>query len=323
MRSLSTDRLNDLEEEDEIVYIPILRYGTATTDYPSINGLYSHKDFFEKYKIFDDTNIYAIKHGVVDRLIKEGYNLVDFNTWFKTRLKKLNDSKFKDIYQFNNLVEQCRSEYNSDDKINRGYGQGYMDRQFLFHMLNMFGLEYAEFVNNKNIVQTLDSLMTLEFFADTIHRNEFDIKKFNKDDYYGHMTKLLSDFGINGLDSAKIKDANVIYNQINRIIDSIYEEHKVSQYKKIFKKADSDNGYVAPKIADLRKTIKVELDSNPMFKYIMCVTPVSGDLRELKNINPLKQNDVNRNHYYRDNNGWFTTISDVNMLKVQFGQIIG
>ena len=69
--------------------------------------------------------------------------------------------------------------------------------------------------------------------------------------------------------------------------------------------------------------IKVELDSNPMFKYIMCVTPVSGDLRELKNINPLKQNDVNRNHYYRDNNGWSTTISDVNMLKVQFGQIIG
>ena len=323
MRSLSTDRLNDLEDEDEIVYIPILRYGTATTDYPTINNLYSHKDFFEKYKIFDDTNIYAIKHGVVDRLIKEGYNLVDFNTWFKTRLKKLNDSKFKDIYQFNNLVEQCRSEYNSDDKMNRGYGQGYMDRQFLFHMLNMFGLEYANFINNKDIVQTLDSLMTLEFFADTIHRSEFDISKFKKDDYYGHMTKLLSDFGINGLDSAKIKDANVIYNQINRIIDSIYENDKVSQYKKIFKKADSDNGYIAPKIADLRKTIKVELDSNPMLKYIMCVTPVSGDLRELKNINPLKQNDANRGYYYRDNNGWFTTIGDVNMLRVQFGQIIG
>jgi len=323
MRSLSTDRLNDLEDEDEIVYIPILRYGTATTDYPSINGLYSHKDFFEKYKIFDDTNIYAIKHGVVDRLIKEGYNLVDFNTWFKTRLKKLNDSKFKDIYQFNSLVEQCRNEYNSDDKMNHSYGNGYIDRQFLFHMLNMFGLEYAEFINNKNIVQTLDSLMILEFFADTIHRNEFDIAKFKKDDYYGHMTKLLSDFGINGLDSAKIKDTNVIYNQINRIVESIYDKDKVSQYQKIFKKADSDNEYVAPKIADLRKMIKVELDSNPMFKYIMCVTQVSGNLRELKNINPLKQNDSNRGYYYRDNNGWFTTISDVNMLKVQFGQIIG
>jgi hypothetical protein len=323
MRSLSTERLNDLQDEDEIVYIPILRYGTATTDYPVINSLYSHKDFFEKYKVFDDTNIYAIKHSVVDRLIKEGYNLVDFNTWFKTRLKKLNDSKFKDIYQFNSLAEQCKTEYNSDDKMNHSYSHGYIDRQFLFHMLNMFGLEYAKFINNKKIVSTLDNLMILEFFADTIHRSDFDISKFKKDDYYGHMTKLLSDFGINGLDSVKIKDANVIYNQINRIIDSIYENDKVSQYKKIFKKADSDNDYVAPKIADLRKTIKAELDNNPMFKYIMCVTPVSGNLRELKNINPLKQNDANRGYYYRDNNGWFTTIGDVDMLKSQFGQIIG
>jgi hypothetical protein len=29
MRSLSTDRLEELEDEDEIVYVPILRYGTA------------------------------------------------------------------------------------------------------------------------------------------------------------------------------------------------------------------------------------------------------------------------------------------------------
>jgi hypothetical protein len=323
MRSLSTDRLNDLEDEDEIVYIPILRYGSATTDYPAINNLHSHKDFFEKYKIFDGTDIYGIKHSVVDRLIKDGYNLVDFNTWFKTRLQKLNDTKFKDIYQFNSLVEQCRNEYNSDDKMNRGYNQGSIDRQFLFHMLNMFGLEYAKFINNNDIVQTLDSLMILEFFADTIHRSEFDINKFKKDDYYGHMTKLLSDFGINGLDSAKIKDANVIYNQINRIIDSIYEGDKVSQYKKIFKKAESASTYTAPKIADLRKIIKVELDSNPMFKYTMCVTPVSGNLRELKNVNPLKQNDGSHGYYYRDNNGWFTTINDVDKLMVQFGQMIG
>lgn len=323
MRSLSEDRLNDLEDEDEIVYIPILRYATATTDYPPINSLHAHKEFLEKYKVFDSTNIYAIKHGVVDRLIKEGYNLVDFNTWFKTRLKKFNDTKFKDIYQFNRLVEQSQTEYNSDDKMDRGYGSGYMDRQFLFHILNMFGLEYDRFINNKNIVQTLDSLMILEFFADTIHREEFDITKFKKDDYYGHMTKLLSDFGINGLDSIKIKNANVIYNQINRVIDNIYDKDQTRQYKSIFKKDDSDKEYIAPKMSDLRKNIKAELDNNPMLKYIMCVTPVGGNLRELRDHNPLKQHDGNRSYYYRNNNNWFNSIDDVNGLRVQFGQIIG
>jgi len=324
MRSLSADRLDDLQEEEQIVYIPILRYGTATDEYPEINKLYSHKEFFEKNKILDDTNIYAIKSGSVSRLIKDGYNLVDFNTWFKARLKKLNDTQFKDIYQFNSLVQQCKGEYESDDKMNHGYRQGYIDRQFLFHVLNMFGLEYAQYISNEKIVQTLNSLMIIEFFADTIHRHEFDISKFKKDDYYGHITKLLSDFGINGLNSAKIKDANVVYNRINSVIENMYVDSQTSQYKKIFKKTELETEYSAPKMSDLRKNIKAELDKNPMLKYIMCVTPVSGNLRELKNTNPLKQLDNYRDSYYRTNSdSWQTKIDDVDGLKVQFSQIIG
>jgi len=324
MRSLSTDRLDDLQEEEQIVYIPILRYGTATDEYPEIHKLYSHKEFFEKNKILDGTNIYAVKSGSVSRLIKDGYNLVDFNTWFKARLKKLNDTQFKDIYQFNSLVQQCKSEYESDDKMNHGYRQGYIDRQFLFHILNMFGLEYAKYISNEKIVQTLNSLMIIEFFADTIHRHEFDISKFKKDDYYGHTTKILSDFGINGLNSSKIKDANVVYNRINSVIENMYVDSQTSQYKKIFKKTELETEYSAPKMSDLRKNIKAELDKNPMFKYIMCVTPVSGNLRELKNTNPLKQLDNYRDSYYRTNSdSWQTKIDDVDVLKVQFSQIIG
>lgn len=324
MRSLSSDRLDDLEEEDEIVYIPILRYGTASDEYPKIHKLYSHKEFFEKNKILDNTNIYAIKSGSVNRLVKEGYNLVDFNTWFKARLKKLNDSKFKDIYQFNSLVEQCKNEYNSDDKMDHGYNQGYIDRQFLFHMLNMFGLEYGKFINNPKIVSTLDSLMILEFFADTMHRGGFDLTKFKKDNYYGHMTKLLNDFGINGLDSVKIKEANVVYNQIRSILDGLYEEDKSLEYKKIFKKLDSDKEYVAPNMSNLRKIIKAELDNNPILKYTMCIRPVSGNIRELKNSDPLQQLDENRGYWYRNNgSNWFNTINNVDTLRVQFGQIIG
>ena len=322
MRSLDSSRLDDLEDEDQIVYIPILRYASATENYPSINVLYSHKDFFEQSKIFDGTNIYGIKHGVVNRLIKNGYNLVDFNTWFKTRLEKLNNRKFKDIHQFNDLVEQCITEYNSDDKMHHGYGHGYIDRQFLLHMLNIFGLDYEKFITNQKIVSTLDSLMLLEFFANTIHRDTFDIKKFKREEYYGHMTKLLSDFGLNGLDSAKIKEANVIYNQIKRVLASMYTNDD-SEYTQIFKSDKSQNKYSAPKISDLRKTIKAELDNNPMLKYTMCVTPVSGDLRQLRNCNPLKQHDGNRAYYYHTSDSWMTNVDDVDTLKVQFGKVIG
>lgn len=323
MRSLSQERLDDLENEDEIIYLPIVRYGIADNIYPEIHKLCGYKDFLTQHKIIDNTNVYAIKKSVVDRLKKDGYNLVDFNTWFKKRLKKLNDIKFKDIYQFNDLVQKCKNEYNLDDKNERSYREGYVDRQFLFHILNVFGLEYEKFINKPNIVDTINSLMIVEFFADTIHRESFDIARFKKDDYYAHMTKLLHDFGVNGLDSAKIKDANVVYNQINGMLTTIYNDDVVGQYQKIFKSA-SNGQYDCPKMADLRKTIKVEVDNNPMMKYIMCIHPVSGNLRELRNTNPLKQLDA-ENYYSRSDDRWLNKMDDsrVEELKLSFGQIIG
>ena len=323
MRSLSQERLDDLENEDEIVYLPIVRYGIADSIYPEIHKLCGYKDFLTQHKVVNNTNIYAIKKNVVDRLKKDGYNLVDFNTWFKQRLKKLNDIKFKDIYQFNDLVQKCKQEYNLDDKAERGYREGYIDRQFLFHILNVFGLEYEKFINKRTIVDTINSLMIVEFFADTIHRETFDIDRFKKEDYYSHMTKLLHDFGVNGLDSAKIKEANVVYNQINGMLLTIYNSDVVGQYQKIFKPA-STSQYDCPKMVDLRKTIKAEVDNNPMMKYIMCIHPVTGNLRELRNTNPLKQLDTE--HYYgHRSERWLNKMDDdrVEELKLSFGQIIG
>jgi hypothetical protein len=323
MKSLSQSRLDDLEDDDEIVYIPIVRYAVADNTYPEIHSLCGHKDFLTQHKVVDDTNIYAIKKNVVDRLKKDGYNLVDFNSWFKKRLKNLNDTKFKDIYQFNDLVQKCKNEYNSDDKISKNYKEGYLDRQFLFHILNVFGLDYEKYINKRSVVETLNSLMIVEFFADTIHRTSFDITRFKKDDYYVHMTKLLHDFGVNGLDSAKIKEANVIYNGIDSLLRSFYKENVVTEYTNIFK--PSANGqYDCPKMVDLRKTIKAEVDNNPMMKYIMCIHPVSGNLRELKNINPLKQLDT-ENYYGRSDDRWLNRMDDdrVEELKLSFGQIIG
>jgi hypothetical protein len=324
MRSLSQTRLDDLEDEDEIVYLPIVRYAITDSIYPEIHKLCGYKDFLTGHKVIDDTNIYAIKKSVVDRLKNDGYNLVDFNTWFKKRLQKLNDTKFKNIYQFNHLVQQCKNEYNSDDKMSKNYREGYFDRQFLFHILNVFGLEYEKFISKRSVVDTINSLMIVEFFADTIHHESFDILKFKKDDYYSHMTKLLHDFGVNGLDSAKIKEANVTYNQINAMLLGIYDSGVVGEYQKIFKPSTSGQ-YDCPKMADLRKTIKEEVDSNPMMKYIMCIHPVSGNLRELRNTNPLKQLDAEHYYGHRSDERWLNKMDDnrVEELKLSFGQIIG
>ena len=166
--------------------------------------------------------------------------------------------------------------------------------------------------------------MIIEFFADTIHRESFDITKFKKDDYYAHMTKLLNDFGVNGLDSTKIKEANVLYNQINAMLLNIYDKSIVGEYQKIFTPSASAK-YNCPKMVDLRKTIKAEVDSNPMMKYIMCIHPVSGNLRELRNTNPLKQLDTETYYGQRHDERWLNKMDNdkVEELKLLFGKILG
>ena len=335
MRSLNGNRLNEFVEEDEIVYIPILRY-KATDDYPNISALnrWSNSDTYKGLikDLFDGVNIYAIKQSSIKNLEKDGLNLVDFNTFMKRRLKHLNNNKFGDLTKYNDMVEKARKEYNSDDGMEHSYNEGYIDRQFLFHMLNMFGLEYRKHITNTNIVDIIDSLLVMEFFVDTMHRDSFDISRFKAADYFGLMTQLLSNMGINGLDSKKIKETNVMYNNILIMLNQLYnstDEHGRSinnsdEYSKLLKQ-ESGKGVELASIKSIREKIKTELDKNPLFKYIIGVAPVAGNLRHLHaNNNPLKELDSNHNYRYGSTKSkWLTSLNDVESFRIQMGNVIG
>jgi len=322
MRSMSSDRLDDFLEEDEIVYIPILRYA-PTKGCPDISSLYTWATSEGTKKMVNDLldgqNIYAIKQSSVSKLMDDGLNLVEFNSWFKKRLKNLMKDKFGDLAKFNDIVDKCKKEYNSDDGMSRGYNEGYIDRQFLFHILNLFGLDYASQINNKVLVDAVDSLMIMDFFADTVHRNSHDIQRFNATDYFGHMTKLLSKIGINGLDSKKLKETNVYYNHLNQLINNMYNNgddgDTSKDYTKLLKHESSDS-YSIESIKTIRNNIKIELDKNPLLKYIIAIKPVSGDLRQLqKDSNPLKQLDDRRAYHWDRTDKWYNSLGDVESLR--------
>lgn len=323
LKSLSSDRLDELEDEDNIVYIPILRYGSVD-GYPKINSIKQFDVVINDNDLFDGENIYAIKQSSVERLKKDGYNLVDFNTWFKDRLKTIDSSKFKSVREINWLIEYCKKEYNTDDKMDRGYNSGYIDRQFLFHVLNMFGLKYEQYINNSEIIRIVDSLMVIEFFADTIHRNGYDLTKFNQTDYFAHIASLLNNIGVNGLDIKKIKKINLLFNVMNGLLDQWYGDEDSKIYKKLITtKTSNDQRYNLSSITDLRKSIKTTLDNNPLLKYIMCVKTVDGNLRSLTDTNPLKQLDNDRGYWYRHQNNWFNTLDDVDTFKNQISKVFG
>jgi len=92
LRILSEDQLNDFLEQDEIIYVPMLRYGTELeSGCPEINSISrTLQDNTLKSILKDlvgDSKIYAIKTAFVKKLEKDGYNLVNFNTFLKRQTK--------------------------------------------------------------------------------------------------------------------------------------------------------------------------------------------------------------------------------------------
>jgi hypothetical protein len=336
MLSLTEDRLNDFVAEDEIVYIPILRY-KAVSNFPNIANLSNwcnnevHKTLVKE--LFDNTNVYAIKQSSIKALEKDGLNLIDFNTFIKRRLKFINNDKFAHLAQYNAIIEKAKKDRNSDDGLDKGYNEGYIDSQFLFHMLNIFGLEYKKYIKNTKIVSAIDSLMIIEFLAETMHQNSFDIGRFKAVDYFGHITQLLSDIGIVGLDSKKIKDTNIMYNSLIGLLSHIYNQtndngtvvQDANDYIDLLKKQIGDSVSI-PTVKSLREIIKSELDNNPLLKYIIGVSPVSGSLRLLHaNTNPLKElDDRGRYSYYGSNKSkWMTNLNDLELFRKQMSIVIG
>ena len=78
------------------------------------------------------------------------------------------------------------------------------------------------------------------------------------------------------------------------------------------------------RLSDLRKMIKVEVDNNPMIKYIMGTHRVTGQLRELNNKNPISNLNSATRSYYSNNNDWLSQMNDnnVDLFRIQLSSLI-
>lgn len=313
---------DDILEQDTIVYIPIVRYASVA-GYPSIcdiNVLAANIPDCIK-ELFGDTNIFAIKQSYAEQLIKQGYNLVSFNDYFKDSLEKLYANKFKDLSVYNGLITYAKSELNKSENSDKNYYYNCVstDKQFLYHMLNIFGLDYANYIQNDQMVSLIDQCMIMEFLGHTIYTTQFDISKFKATDYFAHMTKILHKIGINGINSKDIRNANVLYQNLTTCVTKLYPDNK--DMLKVISSDFSLKDKISS-IDDLRKEIKESLDKQPMLKYIVCSLDTSGNLRELSNNNPLSS--TSSRGYYHKKTGWSAKMDDnsVEQLRESIGNSI-
>jgi len=331
LRLLSEDQLRDFLEQDEIVYVPILRYGTEPqSGHPEVHSISStvnndriktiSKDLFGNHKI------YAIKSAFLKKLKDDGYNLVSFNDFFQRQLKIVAQKHFADLASFNALVTFCTTEYSKEEYKDGGYryyNHGTTDQQFMFHMLNIFGLDYEKFITNKALVECVHHTMLMEFFARTVHEENFRIEKFNQAEYFAHISKLMEKASIRSVDSKDIRSANLAYNALTALITNLYAAYDDKTYLKIIKGESTEN-FKLPAIDTVRKTMKTEVDKNPMLKYILGSHQVSGTLTELKsNRNPITQ-IVECSHNYNKSTDWIMQMSqeNIDLFRIQLSSLI-
>jgi hypothetical protein len=205
----------------------------------------------------------------------------------KRQLKTIGRDKFQKVSSYNSVVQHCRGEYNKQDAKNNDYAHYWnsatIDKQFLYHILNIFGLKYDAYIKNTKLVEALNQTIILEFFADTVHRSKFDMTRFSQAEYFDHINRLLNNIGIQNFDSKEIRDTTVSYNALVRMLENnLYCGGKnPEQYIGLINTKD-DSIKNLPKINTIRDTIRTELDKNPVLKYIVCTNSNNGNLRDLR-----------------------------------------
>ncbi len=323
LKELSEDLVEYLEDEDnEIVYIPILRYA-STEGYPSISEvvkLAQDEDSAIGKKLFDGQKIFAIKQSAVEKIKKDGVNLVSFNEWFKKWVQKIANKLSDSVSVYNDIIDYCKKEFESNDPAFNAtyyYGCRQSDRHIMYHIFNIFGLDYDKHIKNNTMTSLIDQWLLLEFFADTINHEQFNIKRFDKNEYFVKMTTLLAQYGINGLDPSKIRSNYIGLKHLHHRLTSIYGEENNPISKSLSSKSDSKIVSQLPKMSELRKNLKDEVDKVPMLKYIVGVSENNGDIRHITSHNPIRTFDSG----YRGKPDWTNKI-DADALRTSLGSLI-
>ena len=308
LREVDEDIYETIEDQDETIYIPIIRYASVE-GFPSI--AYLNKIIKDKnhtlHNLLKDKNILAIKQSAVSKI--KDLNLVDFNAWIKPQLKSMMSKLCGEVGSYKNIVDYCTEQYNADEKNETyGYYRIRADRHIAVTILSIFGIDYHKYIGGSELCNLVDQWMIHYFFAHVIH-NSFDMKFCKKSEYFAVMTKILAKHNMNGIDPEKIRKQTQEFNILKSEINTLYSEDYTSKIVSISQES-KDFCESITKSSDLRKNFKAEVDKVPMLKYIVTTTLESNGadagLSGIGSSNPLR---VSHNRYYSPP-AWFVTIDE-------------
>lgn len=270
---------------DTIVYVPITRY-ESNDGYGKIANIATLDERGEK--IFGDTPIFAIKTSSVVDFEKNGYTLVDYNTFAKKRFKKHMKDFVPKYAHVKNLLKWARDEYvDKGSNPNHSWRNRDNRRQvFLKKFLHLFGFTYSRYLKNKELVSALDVSMLIERL-NTCGNSRFD----------DAANKVLKSAGVR----FTIQEINELVQEYRYLSDTYHTQTAEEMSETI----EASKTYeFLPSTPTLIGTFKKVLDNNPLLKYNVCVGGQEvSDLEHHEEEQPLKPNWVG------SGDSWFDTLN--------------
>ena len=316
LSELSDSLVEGLEDAERVIYVPITRY-KSVSPYPDLHKIYSlsSKDNVLGSVLFKRYNIYAIKQSSVAKLQKQGINLVCFNKWFKSKAAKMSKKLREEVGKYDAVINYCDKEYSTSDfKKTRSWSSQpeRSDRVVMANLLNIYGLDYKDYIKNETVTKAMDQWLLMYYFAQVANSEYFNLRVFSRQQLEQHVNNIAGEYNI-------VEDAKDIHNKILKLNNMLFEFKKLYGYEELPSGKKSHSQAIIktlPKMDSLRKILKGAIDKSPILKYI-----VSGndelDIEKIKDSDPT--NIHNNGYYGRDK--WFDNIALIG-LRETIGNLV-
>ena len=163
--------------------------------------------------LFKRYNIYAIKQGAVSKLQKQGINLVCFNKWFKNKAAKISKKLREEVGKYDAVINYCDKEYCTSDLSKKARWSNTperSDRVVMANLLNIYGLDYKDYIKNETVTKAIDKWLLIYFFAKVANSEYFNLRVFSRQELEQHVNNIAGEYNI-------VEDANDINTKILKL----------------------------------------------------------------------------------------------------------
>ena len=222
----------------------------------------------------------------------------------------------EEVGKYDAVINHCDKEYCSSDlmKAARSWHSKpeRSDRVLMANLLNIYGLDYRDYIKNETVTKAMDEWLLMYYFAKVANSEYFNLRVFSRQRLEQHVNNIASEYNI-------VEDAKDIHTKILKLNNMLFEFKKLYGYEELPTGNKSHSQAIIktlPKMDALRKILKDTIDKSPILKYIVSSND-DLDVEKIKNNDPT---DVHNTGYYgRDK--WFDNV-ELSELRTAIGNLV-